>query len=71
MSFCISNLSIPGLSDFLRSYSKLCRILADEICIKYTVELSDLALEDIDIEDDNVEINVTEDKLPHGMNAWL
>ena len=57
--------------DFLRSYSKLCRKLADEICIKYTVELSDLELEDINIDDDKAEIKVTEDRPPNGMNSCI
>ena len=33
------------------------------------MELSDLELEDIDFDDDNVEINVTEDKPSHGMKC--
>ena len=72
MSFHISNPSIPGLSDFLRSYSKLCRVLADEVCIKYSVELSDLELEDINIDDDDddVEITTAERKSPNGMTMY-
>lgn len=71
-SFRISNPSIPGLLDFLRSYSKLCRVLADEVCIKYSVELSDLELEDVKIDDDNndVQITVAENKSPNGMNMY-
>lgn len=72
-AFYISNDSIPGLLDFLRSYSKLCRILADEICIKYCVELSDLELENIKIDDNDnndVQIEVTENKSPNGMNVY-
>jgi len=68
-SFCISNLSIPGLSDFLKLYSKLCRILADEICIKYSVKLSDLELEDI-ITADDMECKVAENLL-NGMNMTV
>ena len=67
-SLYASNHSIPGLLDFLKSYSKLCRTLADEICIKYTLELSDLGLVDISIDDNNAEIKVTEEKPSDGMN---
>ena len=69
----ISNLGIPGLMDFLRSYFKLCRILANEICIKYSVELSDLELEDINIDDDDndsVQIIVTETESLNGMSMF-
>ena len=70
-SFYTSNHRIPGLLDFLKSYSKLCRTLADEICIKYTVELSDLGLVDINMDDNNVEIKVTEEKPSNGMNDYV
>lgn len=66
----ISNLSIPGLLDFLKLYSKLCRILADEICIKYSVKLLDLELEDINIADD-MECKVTENSPLNGMNVTV
>ncbi|XP_065912368.1 uncharacterized protein [Dysidea avara] len=43
----ISDHGIPGLVNFLKSYCKLCSVLADELCTKYSLELSDLELEDI------------------------
>ena len=70
--FHTSNPSIPRLLDFLRSYSKLCRVLADEICIKYSVELSDLELDVINITDDKDDIQTTtaENKSPNGMTMY-
>jgi len=47
LKFIISDHNIPGLVDFLKSYCKLCRVLADELCAKYSLEFSDLELEDI------------------------
>lgn len=61
-----SNHDIPGLVDFLKSYCKLCSVLAEELCTKYSLELSDLELEDIS----ELTISVSDtDELTNGNNA--